>query len=249
MNYKVYKLLFPGGEVYIGKTCQNIKSRWESGVGYHEGYLVRAAINKYGWENVQKIILCENLTNEEACKIETEEIIKHGGVGHPLVLNMRDGGDSGFHLTESTKEKISEAKKKLYEVNPEMFDFLKIKVDQYSYDGSTFIASFDSINEAAESINIVPSAIGSCLKGRKLSAGGFRWVEHDKTLGIIQYPTAPQKRRIRVAQINKDTGQIIKVYDSIREASETIGIGQSHISSCINGKRFTTGGYKWEKIS
>lgn len=48
-----------------------------------------------------------------------------------------------------------------------------------------------------------------------------------------------------VKQLSKD-GTLIKVYSSAREAAEAIGCRSNHIQEVCNGKRKTTGGYKWE---
>lgn len=49
---------------------------------------------------------------------------------------------------------------------------------------------------------------------------------------------------IRVAQYTKN-GELIKIWDSQTEASESTGISQVSISQCCNGKVKTAGGYRW----
>ena len=49
---------------------------------------------------------------------------------------------------------------------------------------------------------------------------------------------------ISVAQYTKD-GQLIKIWDSQKEASEVTGISQPLISMCCNGKTKTAGGFRW----
>ena len=48
-----------------------------------------------------------------------------------------------------------------------------------------------------------------------------------------------------VVQIDKDTGKIIAVYESAREAYKQTGVNYKGISSCCNEKKKTYGGYKW----
>ena len=57
------------GKVYIGQTYKNPKDRWLNGNGYKNQVFYRA-IEKYGWDNFEHIILEENLTQEEANKQE-----------------------------------------------------------------------------------------------------------------------------------------------------------------------------------
>lgn len=48
-----------------------------------------------------------------------------------------------------------------------------------------------------------------------------------------------------VLQIDIKTGEIIKEFPSTNEVKRQLGINQSHISKCCNGKRNTCGGFKW----
>lgn len=55
-----------------------------------------------------------------------------------------------------------------------------------------------------------------------------------------------QKFSKRVEQINKDTNEIIKVWDSIKEATKGLGLKSSYsIWQIINGKGKTAAGFKW----
>lgn len=48
-----------------------------------------------------------------------------------------------------------------------------------------------------------------------------------------------------VVQINKETGDIIRVWACAKDASREIGIDFSHISKCCRGKRKSAGGFIW----
>ena len=263
--YVLYILIFPGKEVYIGKTCRKLNYRWDNGNGY-TGAKIRAAIEKYGWENVQKEILYENLTYEEACRLETEEILKHGGVNHPLVLNSQSGGDKGFTYSEDTIKRFSEGTKKSIKEHPEIleklsksakqyridhpetFEFQKIKIDQYSYDGLTLISTYDSIMDAMNKTGIQMSAISMCINGKAITAGGYRWIVHGKHFGILEYQRiGGAYDKVSINQIDKNTGEIIATYNSIGEASNITGVSISGISQCVNNKQNTARNYKWEK--
>ena len=52
---------------------------------------------------------------------------------------------------------------------------------------------------------------------------------------------------IEVAQYTKK-GELIKIWNSQKEASEATGIAQPAISMCCNGKLKTAGGYRWSFI-
>ena len=50
----------------------------------------------------------------------------------------------------------------------------------------------------------------------------------------------------KVIQINKDTKEIIKIYNSIIEASKELKINYSSIVNCCKGRYKTSGGYIWK---
>ena len=257
---KIYELKCPGNESYIGQTHKKLEDRWRKGKAYRPNSKVGKAIAKYGWDNIEKNVLYVDLTPEEADYIEVKEIEKRGGINHPLVLNGQSGGHKGYTLSdfnlnvqsdlmkkyykehpEFAKEKSKSSKKYYYEDHPER----TIKVDQYSYDGKEFIASYESAIEAQRQTGVNRNGISKCITGEHDSAGGFRWVKQGKKLGIIQYKT--RDNNIVVNQIDSNTGEIIATYHSISKASYATGIDKRSISDAVNNPGKHAGGYKWEK--
>lgn len=57
-----------------------------------------------------------------------------------------------------------------------------------------------------------------------------------------------QPNRKPVAQIDKATGHIITVWDSIRDIERECGFDHRHISKCCNGKLTTSYGFKWSFV-
>lgn len=57
-------------------------------------------------------------------------------------------------------------------------------------------------------------------------------------------PLAAEASKTKVAQYDLD-GNLIKIFNSQREASEETGICRSSITQCVRGKRNKAGGYKW----
>lgn len=51
-----------------------------------------------------------------------------------------------------------------------------------------------------------------------------------------------------IVQIDKNTNEIIKEWDSIMDAERALGIDNGHISACCKGKKYykTVGGFKWK---
>ena len=95
-NYKIYVHINKiNGKIYIGQTGQeNVKDRWDSGWGYKQCVAFNNAINKYGWNNFQHIVLIDRLTLEMANIIE-EELIKKYEL-ELLVLKSRVGALEGI---------------------------------------------------------------------------------------------------------------------------------------------------------
>lgn len=52
-------------------------------------------------------------------------------------------------------------------------------------------------------------------------------------------------RARKVAQYDKQ-GNLIKIWEYIKQAADELGISHSHISACCRGKRKTCGGYVWK---
>lgn len=106
---------------YIGITCQKPQERWRGGKGYKTGFF-KKAIDKYGWENFEHIILYENLTKENACKKEISLIRKYKTMDPKYGYNLCEGGIAtiGYHHTEESRQKMSNSRKGMYigEKNP-----------------------------------------------------------------------------------------------------------------------------------
>ena len=68
-------------KIYIGQTCQNPQNRWKNGHGYKTCTYFNSAIQKYGWENFEHIILEQKeMTQKEANQREIFYIkqFRHG---------------------------------------------------------------------------------------------------------------------------------------------------------------------------
>ena len=107
-NYKVYMHIFPNGKAYIGITKQEPKVRWGGGNGYARNEYMHRAIKKYGWENIEHIILFDGLLEADACEIEKSLIKKHKTNEKEFGYNIESGGQCS-NLAESTKQKLREA--------------------------------------------------------------------------------------------------------------------------------------------
>ena len=79
-QYSVYELTFPDGKKYYGMSI-NPEARWNGGDGY-KTQEVGKAIREFGWANVEKRIIAQNLPKENAKLIE-RTLIKATGSDMP----------------------------------------------------------------------------------------------------------------------------------------------------------------------
>lgn len=93
------------GKKYVGITKQNPETRWHSGNGYNNNEYFWRAIKKYGWENFDHKILYENLTKEEAEKIEIQLIAEWKTTDRAYGYNIANGGNHvGVRVGRNEKE-------------------------------------------------------------------------------------------------------------------------------------------------
>lgn len=70
-------------------------------------------------------------------------------------------------------------------------------------------------------------------------------IRHAKALGL----QCACPNRVRVAQYDAKTSNLIGVYPSLRAAEEKTGVGWTGISAVIRGQRKTAGGYYWGRFN
>lgn len=73
--YTIYKRTTPDGKVYIGKTTQTLEKRAVgNGNGYKNNEAFYAAIQEFGWKNVESVILATTDSEEESVMLESKYI-------------------------------------------------------------------------------------------------------------------------------------------------------------------------------
>lgn len=104
----VYCVLFPNGKRYIGKTECPIHKRMREHKHRSKTATTRFynAVRKYGWENLDWIILEECVDSETLSQKEKGWIKKFDSLNRDKGYNLREGGEGGRHSDE-TKQKIS----------------------------------------------------------------------------------------------------------------------------------------------
>jgi len=132
-KYIIYVHIAPNNKKYFGITKTSILERsGKDGRGYRNNKYFWRAIQKYGWENFQHIVLAENLSKEWACKLEQDLIWRYQSNNPKYGYNLSAGGECPAygchhslapetiakiqksrswykHHSEETKKKISES--------------------------------------------------------------------------------------------------------------------------------------------
>lgn len=121
----------------------------------------------------------------------------------------------------------------------------KRAVIQYSLDGEKMM-TFESASEAARQTGGSQSKISMCCKRQRNTANDYQWRFEDD----IQDVTKVQKKFItgkKVAQCN-DSGEILNIYNSFKEAARAVDGTSSAISRVCSGTNIRHKGYKWKLV-
>lgn len=109
-EFTVYMHVSPNGKRYIGITSQEPKLRWAGGSGYSDNKHFKSAIDKYGWNNFEHIIVASGLSLKAACKMESDLISKYDTMNQEKGYNHTTGGNWSTPDDE-TRKKLSDIMK------------------------------------------------------------------------------------------------------------------------------------------
>lgn len=224
----VYEHLFPNGKRYIGITSKRPKARWDKGRGYKSrNSPVYNAILKYGWDNIEHIILFENLTQDQAFEKEKELIAKYKTnitrYGEDYGYNLTDGGEGtlGHKVSEKSKEKSKN--RLLGKTGKDCPNSRVVICDGIEYESLT---DFKSKNGNPK------GNIGGWLRG-EVGMPKY-WYDkklHYKDLGfeVVRLSEITENRYRKVA-----VGNII--FSNLEECGKYLGITASSVSLYLNNK-------------
>lgn len=108
-----------------------------------------------------------------------------------------------------------------------------------------YIATFESVQEAAQKTGTQRTTISGVLTKNYKSAGGFIFVyENEFPIKNIDDYKRNKKGR-RVAQIDVKTGKVVNIFDRISDAGEALGVNYKSIHKVIDLPNRTAFGFKW----
>ena len=237
-NYTVYLHLNKiNGKRYYGITSMKPKNRWRNGKGYYGNKHFTDAINLYGWENFEHIIVAKGLTKEEAGWIETVLIAEYDTTNPDKGYNNSLGGES-WNCSEETKQKMSEAKigKKRPEISGENNPMYGRCGENHPMYGKN---SLDYMTEEAKKER--GRKLSEANKGENNPMYGKKRPEHSERISGKNHPQAKSV----IAIIND---KIFGAFDYAKQGEEYFGCNQSNIIKCCKGKYKSCGKYNGCKI-
>ena len=172
-EYKVYVHICPNGKRYYGSTKGTVKKRWNNGKGYKYNDNFWEDIVKYGWNDIQHIIVAKGLSKDEAIWLE-EELTREWKTSNPdksYNINYGDRhseeskkkigkGNKGKYVSKDTKKKMSEVK--VGKSNPRSKSVICLTTRRVFY----------TAKEGAKYYGLKSSSdITKCCQGKHKSAG------------------------------------------------------------------------------
>lgn len=221
---------------YFGITKQKASRRFrKNGEGYKHSPAFYAAIQKYGWENFEHIILKDNLTKDKAITFEKWLINYYNTTDSSKGYNISPGGEIVI-----SSEKISESNKKRWQDG--VYD--KVKNQVYCVE---LKRTFESALEAERQTGIDNSSIQKVCKN-KLKYVGYspkgeplHWLFlEDKTEEKIK-ELYYRKEIIKGVKIPVFCIELNELFNSTQEVYDKYQIDPSSIRKAVKDKEKTAG--------
>ena len=114
----------------------------------------------------------------------------------------------------------------------------KKTIYQYNLTGE-LESTFQSLEEASKSSSISEDSISHACVGDRKTSNGFYWT-YTSTFDLKE-----DYRKKKVIQYDLE-GELVKVFDSISDASKASGVNKSSIAKCCRGERKKAGNFIWK---
>lgn len=238
-DYCVYMHRFPNGKVYIGITCQKPEYRWGRGSRYSNQKRVFNAIMKYGWDNIEHLVLLSGLRKEEAEAKEIELISLFDSTNPQKGYNIENGGNSNGKHSADTIRKMAEGIKKAYE-NPE-YGQKKRKAQKVAYAREEYKSQLSKRTKKLWESDWYREKMISVHKGKTVSEETRKKVSLAR---LGRFMGAENVNARPVIQYTKD-GDYIKTWESAMDAARATGANNAKICECCKGSRKSAGGFRW----
>jgi group I intron endonuclease len=251
--YKIINII--SKKIYIGQTIQNdINTRWNQ----HKRNIhttkscLYSAFRKYGLHNFSFQIIC--ICFDEACdELERFYISKYNTLS-PNGYNLDLGGNKNKIIHKETKEKIrkshlgkkhSESRKQKNRDSHIGYKHTQISKDKMSVKRKG--------KELSEEIR---KRMSDAQKGHSVSEktrqnvaeANKRRIWTNEMKGKVSLTLQQDKSRNKPVEQYSKNCEFIKLYGSIKEASEQTSVNRNSIAKVCYGQRKTGGGFIWKFI-
>ena len=203
----------------------------------HCNIQLQRAYEKYGLDSISIEIL--QIVGDKQNLIQCEQVwIDKYDFKLLYNINKVAGSCLGNKLSQKTKDKISASNKKGYSGK-----LGEVKRELASKKQLNWLKKNPPNRLGCKLSEESKQRISNSLKGRKMSQDRIDKCQQGK---LSKYGEQP--RNIKVKQICLETGETIKTFNSMTEASKSTGCSIGKISLVCSGKRSKTGGYGWSKV-
>lgn len=227
---------------YIGVTKKPPQKRWGlNGINYKKQSYFYNAIQKYGWDNFEHIVVKENLSKTEAFELEKEYIKKYSSNNHDYGYNICSGGIGGCGLCG--------------ELNPMYGVSVKDRMDSQTYEKwllshqtqdhtkfykkvicLTTMEVFESSKFASDKYKIQRSDINSCCNGKLYTAGKHPETQKEMVWQFyddyLKNKEKPNKKTISVYCTTTH-----ELFKRATDAAKKYNLNPSGITLCCQGKQ------------
>lgn len=235
-NYTVYMhVCKENGKTYIGLTKMKLEDRWKNGRGYREQLFGRA-IEKYGWDNFEHIILFENKSKKEAEELEVLYIKILLSNNSIYGYNIDNGGNSPEKMTDGTRKKLSESHKGQKAWNKGMKSLLARGNHPQAKKVICDDMVFDCARDCADYYNIKHKIFNSWLTGKvalpqEFYSKGLKYMDSDNELKLhipLSKGNNPNARKVICDNIE---------FDSVESCAEYYNLKSSVMSGWLRKDR------------
>lgn len=253
------------GKMYVGQKRINTSDNWR--LYYGSGTIIKYALKKHGKENFDRKIIDIAFNEDELNYLEKYYIKVFNSVKNDMWYNLCYGGIGGrgrVSLEDGLKNKIDEVKTKKkghkwtdytrqkHKEYYEKYGYSTAKkVAQYDLDGN-FIRIYNSATEAAKDYEANKSQIGHACNGILVTSCGFQWRYCDENGSYPEqiescrefHDNAQKQHSKKTVKYDLD-GNFIAIYNSAKEAAESIGAEKRSVCSVCTGIVNTCYGYQF----
>ncbi len=224
-DYTVYMHISPSGKRYIGITCQEPKRRWQNGRGYKRNKYFYRAIEKYGWDNFQHIIIAKGLSEDEAKWLEIELIRIWNSSNPNNGYNISLGGEGGSGVRHTEERKQEQSKKMKGKSNP--------MYGKNAYEGKTE----EEIKEISRKKSIANSGKSNPMYGKNPLDYMTEEAKIKRSKKISESMRGEKHHRAR-AVICITTK---KIFSTLTDGGKHYGCDRQSIYKCCKGKQKSAG--------